>query len=70
MNDTRINDKMKVQEILNEISNLKKYSNELTNNISGVKLENLINNLTKNINVLNDETEKIYDQNFLIDKDE
>lgn len=70
MNDTRINDKMKVQEILNEISNLKKYSNELANNISGVKLENLINNLTKNINVLNDETEKIYDQNFLIDKDE
>lgn len=70
MNDTRINDKMKVQEILNEISNLKKYSNELANNTSGDKLENLINNLTKNINVLNDETEKIYDENFLIDKEE
>ena len=70
MNDTRINDKMKVQEILNEISNLKKYSNELANNTSGDKFENLINNLTKNINVLNDETEKIYDENFLIDKEE
>ena len=65
MNDTRINDKMKVQEILNEISNLKKYNNELSNSIRGEKLENLINNLNKNLNMLNEKTEKIYDEHFI-----
>ena len=70
MDDTIIKDKVKIQEILNEIDNLKKYSSELANNTRGEKLENLINNLSKNINLLNEETEKIYEENFLIENKE
>ena len=65
MDDTRITDKARIQEILNEISNLKKYNNELGNSIRGEKLENLINNLNKNLNMLNEKTEKIYDEHFI-----
>lgn len=61
MNDK---DKEKMQEILLEIDNLKKYSNELANNTRGEKLESYILSLSKNITELNNKTEKIYQDNF------
>lgn len=63
--EDKVKDKAKLQEILDEIDNLKKYSNDLANNTRGEKFENLINNLNKNINLLNNKTEEIYDKNFL-----
>lgn len=65
--EDKVKDKAKIQEILDEINNLKKYSNDLANNTRGDKLENLINNLNKNINLLNNKTEEIYNNNFLKD---
>ena len=62
--DDKVKDKVKIQEIMNEIANLKRYSNELGNNVRGDKLENYINNFSKNINLLNDEVEKIYQDSF------
>ena len=63
MND-KAKDKEKLQEILNEIANLKRYNNELANNTRGEKLENYINCLSRNINNLNDKVENIYLNNF------
>lgn len=60
MDDTKINDKAKILEILNEIANLKAYSSELYNNTRGEKLDNYNNNLAKNIAMLNDKVENIY----------
>lgn len=68
--ENKVKDKAKIQEILDEIDNLKKYSNDLANNTRGEKLENLINNLNKNINLLNNKTEEIYNNNFLKDINE
>ncbi len=68
--EDKVKDKAKIQEILDEIDNLKKYSNDLANNTRGEKLENLINNLNKNINLLNNKTEEIYNNNFLKDINE
>ena len=65
--EDRVKDKAKIQEILVEIDNLKKYSSDLSNNTRGDKLENLINNLNKNITLFNNKTEEIYDKNFLKD---
>ena len=60
MDDTKINDKAKILEILNEIANLKAYSSELYNNTRGEKLDNYNNILAKNIAMLNDKVENIY----------
>ncbi len=68
--EDKVKDKAKIQEILDEIDNLKKYSNDLANNTRGEKLENLVNNLNKNINLLNNKTEEIYNNNFLKDINE
>ena len=62
--EDKVQDKAKIQEILNEISNLKRYSSELANNTRGEKLENYINSLSKNINTLNDKVELIYQDYF------
>lgn len=58
------NDKVKIQEILNELTNLKNYSNDLANNIRGEKLENYTDSLNKNINILDNKTENIYENNY------
>ena len=58
------NDKAKLDEILNEIINLKRYSNDLASNTRGDKLENYIDVLTKNINSLEDKVENLYEENF------
>ena len=63
MNDNT-KDKEKLQEIIDEIANLKRYNNELANNTRGDKLENYINSLSRNINNLNDKVETIYQENF------
>lgn len=68
--EDKVKDKAKIQEILDEIDNLKKYSNDLANNTRGEKLENLVNNLNKNISLLNNKTEEIYNNNFLKDINE
>ena len=47
MND-KAKDKEKLQEILNEINNIKRYNNELANNTRGDKLENYIGALARN----------------------
>ena len=64
MDETKINDKIKMQEIINEITNLKIYCGELANNTRGEALDNYINNLEKNINLFGDEAEKIYTDLF------
>lgn len=64
MEDSIIKDKNKIEDTLNELSNLKRYSNELANNTRGEKLENHINNLLRNITTLNDNLERIYDENY------
>ena len=64
MEDSIIKDKNKIEDTLNELSNLKRYSNELANNTRGEKLENHINNLLRNITTLNDNLERIYEENY------
>jgi hypothetical protein len=63
MND-KAKDKEKLQEILNEINNIKRYNNELANNTRGDKLENYIGALARNINILETKTEEVYQDNF------
>ncbi len=64
MDDDKVKDKIKIDEILEEIQNLKKYSRELANNTQGEKLENYIDNLSKNINQFEEKVEKIYEDNY------
>ena len=64
MNKLDSKDKIKLDEIMNEISNLKKYSNELASNTRGEKLENYIDSLTKNINSLEIKIETMYEESF------
>ena len=64
MNDELIKDKTKLDELLYELTNLKKHSNELASNTRGEKLENYIDNLSKNINSLENKVETIYEENF------
>ena len=68
--EDRVNDKVKIKEILNEIDNLKKYTTDLANNTRGEKLESFVNNLNKNVNLLNNKAEDIYDKFFLTDIDD
>ena len=63
MND-KAKDKEIIQVILDEIANLKRFNNELANNTRGDKLENYINSLSRNINILNDKVEMVYQDNF------
>ena len=68
--EDRVNDKVKIKEILNEIDNLKKYTTDLANNTRGEKLESFVNNLNKNVNLLNNKAEDIYEKFFVTDIDE
>lgn len=64
MDESQIKDKMKLQEILNELANLKKYKNDLANNMRGDKLEQFIDELNKNIVLLENTIETFYDKNY------
>ncbi len=58
MND-KISDKAKMLEILNDVETLKQYGHELAENTRGEKLEDHINQLLKNITLLNNKVEDI-----------
>ncbi len=62
MNDDTFQDKAKIQEVLDEITNLKKYCNDLRNNTRGEKLENYIDNLNKSIISLENSVQIIYEK--------
>jgi len=64
MNNGLVQDKVKLQEILDEISNLKRYCNDLVNNTRGEKLENYIDNLNKSIISLENAIEIIYEKEY------
>lgn len=64
MDDNNNQDKIKIQEILDEITNLRKYSGDLANNIRGEKLEEYVDNLNKSINSLEEKVEIIYDKKY------
>ena len=57
MNNQDINDKLKLESILNEINNLKRYNKQLNENTKGEKLENYINVLNKSLLSLEDKIE-------------
>ncbi len=57
-------DKLIFDDILIEIDNLKKYNNELANNVRGDELENYINKVNSNIHNYENNIEKIYEENF------
>ena len=64
MDESTIKDKTKIEEILNEIENLKKYNNDLASNTRGEKLENYIDSLSKDIILFQDKIEETYDNNY------
>ena len=64
MNDNKSKNKLKMQDIINEINNLKKYNSDLFNNINGDTLESYVNELNKNIIKAETKAETIYTENF------
>ena len=63
--DESINkDKVKIEEILNEIENLKKYNNELASSVRGEKLESYVDSLSKNIRLFQNKIEETYGSNY------
>ena len=64
MDDQSLKNKQKIQNVINEINNLKKYTNELANNISGEKLEEYCNKITKDIVKAQDKVEELYTKKF------
>ena len=63
--DESINkDKVKIEEILNEIENLKKYNNELASSVRGEKLESYVDSLSKNIKLFQNKIEETYGSNY------
>ncbi len=64
MNNDINNDKIKLEEMINEIVKLKSYSKELANNTRGNKLEDYIDVLSRNILSLQNKVETIYDENY------
>ncbi len=64
MDDKKLKDKLILDDILNEIDNLKRYNNELASNTRGEKLESYISNIQKNINTLETNVEKVYEEYF------
>ncbi len=66
--EDKIKDKAKMQEILMELSNLKKYANGLSDNTRGERLERYIEALSKNINLFDEKVEKTYEENFNVEE--
>ena len=57
-------EKIKTEDILTEIDNLKKYTNQLSSNVRSEKLESFINIMDQNINNLQNETENFYNEKY------
>lgn len=56
--------KLKTEDILIEIDNLKKYTNNVSSNIRSDKLESFVDLMNKSITKLQTETENYYNENF------
>ena len=63
MDEKENKNKQKIQNILNEIDLLKKYSKDLANASQGDKLENYINKLDKDIIKAQNKLEEMYTEN-------
>lgn len=57
-------EKSKTKDILMEIDNLKKYTNQLSNNVRSEKLETFVTTMDKSITNLQDETENFYNETY------
>ena len=69
--DNQGKDKLKTQDILIEIDNLKKYTNDVSSNIKSDKLESFVDLMNKSITKLQKETENFYNDQFTnIEKEE
>ena len=69
--DNQGKDKIKTQDILIEIDNLKKYTNDVSSNIKSDKLESFVDLMNKSITKLQTETENFYNDQFTnIEKEE
>ena len=64
MNDNEAKNKLKMQDIINELDNLKKYNSDLFNSVKGETLENYLNALDKSIIKAQNTAETIYNKNF------
>ena len=64
MTNEEAKSKLKMQDIFNELINLKKYNSDLHNNVRGEKLENYLNELDKSILKAQNKAEDIYTKNF------
>ena len=64
MNEEMSKNKLKMNDIVNEITNIKKYNNDLANNLKGDKLEEYLDKLNKDIIKAQDKIENIYTINF------
>ena len=62
MNKIESKDKLKLQDILNEIDSLKSYNRELLVNTKGDKLENYIGTLDRSIDRLKDKIDNYVDK--------
>ena len=64
METDMIKQKAKIQDILVEIDNLKKYINQLKNNVRNEKIESYIEIINQNITKLQDEAENYYNEDI------
>ena len=64
MTDNDAKNKLKMQDIINELANLKKYNNDLFSNVSSEKLESYLNELNAKIVTAQNKAEDIYTKNF------
>ena len=55
-----MNNKVIIEDILNEIENIKKYNKEIANNVSGDTIESYVNKIEKDINELQTKIEDSY----------
>lgn len=55
-----MNNKIIIEDILNEIDNIKKYNKEIANNVSGDTIESYVNKIEKDINELQTKIEDSY----------
>ena len=55
-----MNNKVIIEDILNEIDNIKKYNKEIANNVSGDTIESYVSKIEKDINELQTKIEDSY----------
>ena len=55
-----MNNKVIIEDVLNEIDNIKKYNKEIANNVSGDTIESYVSKIEKDINELQTKIEDSY----------